>query len=86
MLLASVHCRSQDLKTCKFIRNQVLEKVSALQEPDRKAHGNQKAKSLPPTMSLQSPLLIMLNIVPADKAKIFKGHRSIFTEQAKFVN
>ena len=40
----------------------------------------------PPSMSLQPSLLIKLNTVPADKAKILKGHRFIFTEQARILN
>lgn len=35
MLLALVHYRSQELKSCKEYRSQVLEKVSTLHEPVR---------------------------------------------------
>ena len=37
------------------------------------SHWNKKSESLTPKISLQHPLLIKLNLVPANKAKILKG-------------
>lgn len=46
-------------------------------------HQNQKTKSFPAKMSLQSTLLPKVNTVPAGKGKTLKGTTSICTEQTK---
>lgn len=39
-----------------------------------------KGKALPPALSLQCSLSVMLNIVPARKGSILRGFGSIFAE------
>lgn len=60
----------------------------ALQELGRRRllrkYWDQEAERFSPKMSSLCPLLTKLDIMPA--GRIFKGPRSIFTEQAKKVN
>lgn len=42
---------------------------------------DQEAKSFPPVMSCQGPLLTKLTILPSGGGKLFKGPISIFPEQ-----
>jgi hypothetical protein len=50
------------------------------------AQGHKDRKTLPPKMSFQELLLMMLNIMPNCKGKIYIRLRFIITNQAKRVN
>lgn len=49
---------------------------------ERGAHQNQEEKPPSPAGSLQHPLLIECNIIPASKGEMFTGSSSITTKQA----
>lgn len=87
------------MNTASFCVLQELgtEKLQALQEPGagegvypggdhQEGSWEKEAKPLLPAVFPQYSLLIKLVIRPAGKAKLLKGHRSIFTEQAKLLN
>lgn len=70
------------------------EKLQALQEPGagkgvypggapQEGSWESEAKHLPPAVFPQHSLLIKLIIMPAGKAKLFKGHRSVFYRASK---
>ena len=66
------------------LQDPVVSQVPCRRPPSK--HQDQKAKSFPPAISAQHPLLKKLNTESASKRKKLKGSDSFFTKQAKSLN
>ena len=66
------------------LQDPVVSQVPCRRPPSK--HQDQRAKSFPPAISAQHPLLKKLNTESASKRKKLKGPDSFFTKQAKSLN
>ena len=76
-------CPGEAVSPCA-LQDPVVSQVPCRRPPSK--HQDQRAKSFPPAISAQHPLLKKLNTESASKRKKLKGPDSFFTKQAKSLN